>query len=101
MQKKVYVKFGMCRQCRSKRVQKVLLWLLASGLALAAAIYGATENMWPLFVIGLVLFFVFLITAAFSPNIATAQRIDERWVHLKGAGPKFLDQIPDTSEGRQ
>lgn len=99
--KKHKVEVGLCHGCRKKRTTGILLGVTAVFLFFGGCVGGiGVSNNSPtvgglMIFGGIILGLIAAIVAAIKTSLIRAQHISPEYVKISGAGPKFLDSLPE------
>ncbi|MDB5289146.1 MAG: hypothetical protein JWL69_387 [Phycisphaerales bacterium] len=86
----------LCQKHRTRRTYAILGGWLGALLGIVLLFYAAGGNMPGLFVpLGIVLFLTAIIAGVVIARILAPTRIDAQYLWLRGAGPEFLNTLPD------
>ncbi|MDB5302093.1 MAG: hypothetical protein JWO87_3756 [Phycisphaerales bacterium] len=86
----------LCNKHRSQRIYAILGGWLGALLGIVCLFYAAVGHMPELFVpLGIVLFLTSIIAGVIIARIVTPSRIDAQYLWIRGAGPEFLNTLPD------
>jgi hypothetical protein len=95
VRKTAKIEVGLCAEHRRARWTAIAIgWGLFIG-SIAALVVGINANATWLAVLSPFLLLTGLIWGAVGGRVVSARRIDARWVRLGGAGPAFLDELPE------
>ncbi|MDB5332337.1 MAG: hypothetical protein JWP03_3488 [Phycisphaerales bacterium] len=86
----------VCKKHRSRRNYAILIGWVGSLGGLTLIIYGANSNMAEVFIpLGIILFLGTLIGGIIGARLLSPTKIDTQYLWLRGAGPDFLNTLPD------
>ena len=86
LRKRADLQLGFCKKCRGRPLVVALIWMAVAAGTIMLTVHGVMAEDLTLVFVGLGLLILNLILWVLTTRTLVPQMIDDRWIHVGGAG---------------